>query len=363
MPEFIPLITRPAPRHLQVNRSFQGIPGVTVVPSGRLFAIWYGGGVGEGPDNFVMLAHSDDGGKLWSDAEWIITPNQEGVRAFDPALFTAPDGHLCLFWAQCKSSGLRDIFDGKNGVWLSSVNNPDAPPEEFHFSTPRRISDGVMMNRPIVLETGEWALPISQWNHRIYKDENPNGGAQMVVSDDNGQSFTLRGFTHIPKEIASFDEHSIYQLPDHRLGMLIRIAGGYAESFSEDGGKTWSPIAKSSIPGPDARAFLGTLPSGRLLLVHNNDTRKRRNLTAALSDDGGKTWPYTLLLDARDTVSYPDAVVAPDGAICIIYDHARKQGGDILFSRITESDIEAGHLVSADSFAGAVVSHTRPIPQ
>ncbi len=362
MTEIIPSISRPEARHLQANRTFQGIPSVTILPSGRLFAIWYGGGVGEGPDNFVMLAHSDDGGKNWSDAEWIITPTL-GCRTFDPCLFTAPDGRLCLFWAQCKSTALHEIFDGKNGVWFASVSNPDASPEEFQFTTPVRISDGVMMNRPVVLSTGEWALPISQWNHRNYKEENPQGGAQMIVSSNNGQSFSLRGFTHIPKEIASFDEHSFYELPDHRLGMLIRIAGGFAEAFSSDSGKTWTPPVKSTIPGPDSRGFLGTLPSGRLLLVHNNDSRKRRNMTAALSDDGGKTWPYKLLLDARDNVSYPDAAIAPDESICLIYDHDRYNGGDILFSRITEADIEAGHLVSANSFAGAVVSHTRPVPR
>ena len=86
-------------------------------------------------------------------------------------------------------------------------------------------------------------------------------------------------------------------------------------------------------------------------------------MTASISNDGGKTWPSTLLLDARDDVSYPDVTIAPDGSICIIYDHARYDGGDILFSRVTEEDIKAGHLVSAKSFAGAVVSHTHPIPR
>ena len=357
-----PQIIRPEARHLQANRTFQGIPSIAVIPSGRIFAIWYGGGVGEGPDNFIMLTHSDDGGRSWPDAEWIATPNQDGVRAFDPALFATPDGRLALFWAQCHSKGLRDIFDGKNGVWLTWLNNPDAPPEAFQFTASTRISDGVMMNRPIVLANGEWALPISQWNHRIYKDENPQGGAQMVVSKDNGQSFQLRGFVHVPKTIASFDEHSIYQMTDGRLGMLIRIAGGYAESFSDDLGHSWSPLANSTIPGPDSRGFLGSLPSGRLLLVHNHDSHKRRNLTVAISDDNGKSWPHRLLLDAREAVSYPDVALAPDGAICIIYDHARYAGGDILLSRVTEADIEAGRLISPDSFAAQVVSHTRPIP-
>ena len=193
-----PKIIRPEARHLQEKRTFQGIPSITVMPSGRLFAIWYGGGVGEGPDNFVMLAHSDDGGKTWSDAEWIVTP-APGYRTFDPALFTAPDGRLCLFWAQCKSSALHDIFDGKNGVWFSSVDNPDAAPEAFRFTSPVRISDGVMMNRPIVLDNGEWALPVSQWNHRIYKEENPKAERRCSSPATMDEASLFEALSMFPK--------------------------------------------------------------------------------------------------------------------------------------------------------------------
>ena len=33
----------------------------------------------------------------------------------------------------------------------------------------------------------------------------------------------------------------------------------------------------------------------------------RSHLTALLSEDDGQTWPYYLLLDERNEVSYPDA--------------------------------------------------------
>ena len=59
-------------------------------------------------------------------------------------------------------------------------------------------------------------------------------------------------------------------------------------------------------------------------------------MTAFLSDDDGISWPYHLLLDGRENVSYPDGTEAQDGRLYLIHDFARSNGGYILLSRITE---------------------------
>lgn len=46
----------------------------------------------------------------------------------------------------------------------------------------------------------------------------------------------------------------------------------------------------------------------------------RSHLTAMLSEDDGETWPYTLLLDERNEVSYPDAKEADNGYIYVTRD-------------------------------------------
>ena len=138
--------------------------------------------------------------------------------------------------------------------------------------------------------------------------------------------------------------------------MLIRHAKGFWESRSEDGGRTWSDVTRSVIPGPGSRGCVLRLRSGRLLALSNDFKGARRNLTAALSSDDGRSWNAKLRLDLRDKVSYPAAVQDAAGFINIIYDHDRYGGGEILFSRITEADIQAGVLLSAESFAAVPVS-------
>ena len=58
-------LKRAEARHRAAARVYQGIPGVAVTEKGRLFAVWYGGGTTEGPENYVMIALSDDGGHSW----------------------------------------------------------------------------------------------------------------------------------------------------------------------------------------------------------------------------------------------------------------------------------------------------------
>jgi hypothetical protein len=139
---------------------------------------------------------------------------------------------------------------------------------------------------------------------------------------------------------------------DGTLWMLARTAPGIGQSFSHDGGKTWSTFEPSGIPHPLTRFFMRRLRSGRLLLVRNNPPSieypkncnncgemNRSHLTAYLSDDDGKSWRGGLLLDAREKVSYPDGTQAPDGTILIVYDHDRRSAREILLARFTEEDI------------------------
>ena len=349
--------SRAQQKHRAATRIYQGIPSITSTAGGRLFAVWYGGDSGEGPDNYIMIVISDDGGESWSSEEWVVDPPQSDVRAFDSSLFTAPDGSVHCFWTQCRSSGIEDIFDGRSGVWHSRCENPDAPPAEFRWSYPERISDGIMMNRAVVLSDGTWALPVSIWRQSKGVKAVNKPEAMMYVSEDEGKTFHYRGGVEVPAEFATYDEHSLYELSDGTLGMFIRkTRGGYFESFSKDAGRTWSQVTLSPLPGSNSRGFLGRLASGNLLAVTNDAVNCRRNLTAFLSEDEGKTWKAKLRLDLRDKVSYPDVTQTPDGTLYIIYDHDRYDAGEILCTKLTEADILSGNLSSPGSFAAVPVS-------
>jgi predicted neuraminidase len=284
-----------------------------------------------------MLATSGDGGYTWSEERLIIDPDGDGpVRAFDPQVWVDPDGRLWAFWAQAIG------HDGTiAGVWALKTSDPDD--HEPRWSEPRRLTDGVMMGKPIVLSSGEWVLPASTWRET-------DDSAKVVVSTDHGKTWHVRGGCDVPVAVRSFDEHMIVERRDGTLWMLARTTYGIGESSSTDRGRTWGPLRPSPIQHTTARFFIRRLGSGRLLLVKHgpiDERTDRSDLRAFLSQDDGQTWYGGLLLDGRIGVSYPDGVQAPDGTIYIIYDYSRTGAREILLSKFNEQDVTEGQCISA----------------
>jgi len=335
-----PTIGRPGPEYAAASRRWQGIPGLERSPGGRLWAVWYSGGEDEGPDNFVVVITSGDDGVTWSEPVLVIDP-PEKVRAYDPCLWIAPDGRLRVFWAQSHT-----FWNGRGGVWC--VVCDDCESAAPNWSPPQRICNGVMMNKPTVLSTGEWAAPAAVWGtvQPLLPELLDERLSSVVVSTDNGLTWTRRGGADVPHR--SFDEHMIVERTDGSLWMLVRTHYGIGQSVSTDGGRTWAPGWPTDIPGPCSRFFIRRLKSGRLLLVNHYKFTGRSHMTARLSTDDGKTWNDGLLLDERSQVSYPDGVQAEDGRIFIIYDRERYGAKEILMAVFREEDVAAGKAVSDD---------------
>ncbi|EON79249.1 hypothetical protein ADIS_0254 [Lunatimonas lonarensis] len=240
-----------ARQHAVETRKFSGISSLAVSPKGRLWAVWYAGITpGEDLNNYVVLATSGDLGKSWEEV-LVIDPDGPGpVRAYDPEIWLAPDGKIRVFWAQAsaRTGGTWALVTEGTaaGVWALEIEDPEAPLSVW--GEPKRLADGVMMCKPLVLSTGEWVLPVSFW-----KMEKEN--ARMVVSSDDGQSWHVRGGASVPDDVRAYDEHMIVERKDRSLWMLIRTKYGIGESTSMDRGVTWTPVVPSGIQHPSSRFF------------------------------------------------------------------------------------------------------------
>lgn len=354
------------------KRIWQGIPAIERSKNGRLFATFYSGTDREFLGNYSPLIYSDDGGENWSEPI-CCAYDGEYARCFDPVLWTDPLGRLWFIWNQVPDFS----------VYASICENPDAPclewSEEFF------VANGIMICKPTVLSDGEWLFPVAVWDFNvlcafngavgvsadIYSPEfidynSKNTGANVYRSVDNGKTFTfLGGCKYILGR--SYDEHMIYEKKNGVLVMLTRTVYGINKTCSYDGGKTWTIGEDSGIAGPGSRMHIRRLKSGRLLMVNHYNYTGRNNLTAFLSDDDGETWPYKLMIDERNDVSYPDTVQDEEGRIYIIYD--RERGGykasleeaqqsarEILLAGICEEDIVCGKIVNEGSYLKRIVS-------
>lgn len=354
------LNTSPLPEYGYDRLDYGMTIGIERTPGGRLWACWVAGG--DSPEAFFVLATSDDDGHTWSDPGLVVDSHSDQLprprSILVGNLWTDPQGRLWLIFDQS-----MDMFDGRAGVWAAICENPDA--DAPTWSEPKRIWHGVTLNKPTILTSGEWMLPISLDQRGgfgpfkgCFPELDPMRGANVFVSIDQGESWQRRGMATFPNP--DWHEHMIVERKDGSLWMLARTAKGLMESLSVDGGRTWSTPVNSKIKHPNARFHIRRLQSGRLLLIKHGDTIEAHNgrfqLSAWLSDDDGHTWNGGLVLDERKGISYPDGFQSPDGTLYISYDRNRATDGEILLARFTEQDILAKSLVHPDSRLKQLIS-------
>jgi predicted neuraminidase len=333
--------------------TWQGIPGLERTAKGRIYVSWFSGGEKEpAPENTVYLSFLDKKGKAFAAPVAIAGP-LNGTRAFDPCLWIDPDGRLWYIFCRGNKAA------GENTIHARICIRPDAkiPEWEEEFRIDFGVPFNFRLNKPTVLSTGEWLMPVTFFPERIYDMFHLHKTLQGVgISTDRGQTWKLHGTIESgPRALESM----VVELHDGRLLMLINTATGFLwESYSCDRGKSWGESRPSEIESPASRFFIRKLASGHLLLVNHSQFkgRSRSHLTAMLSTDDGATWNEGLLLDERINVSYPDGVQEKNGLIWIVYDRARGGAGEILLARFREEDVMAGRDVSGDVRLKQVIS-------
>lgn len=338
--------------HRRESRTCSGVASMTIAPGGRLWVAWYtgttpGAKIETCPNAYVVVSTSGDGGKSWKEVV-AIDPDSDGpLKAVDPRPWVDPQGRLWINW-HVTINGISYKHQFKK-AW--AITTDDADRECPVWSEPRYIADGVMLNKPIVLPTGDWMFAAHD------RKSVQIGLLKAVVSEDNGQTFKMRGQVE-----ASHDTHAIEPMPverkDGSLWMLIRTGNagdletpqGIAESFSSDRGFTWSKPTPSTIKHTASRFYIGRLQSGNLLLVKHSaidvdlasvGKKQRRELTAFISQDDGRSWSTGLLIDERVGCTYPDAQQAADGTIYLVWDYQRSSEQEILLTAFREDDVLA----------------------
>lgn len=371
------------------NRGFAGCPTIAFTSEDTIYAGFfcdpYGFvfSSGENHYSYVQVVRSFDGGVTWEDPLMVIDPDKEGPgRTFDLMLWTSPDRKRIYFsYAQCTSNS--SFIGGKLGTWLTYTDNPED--ETPVWAEPVRLFDGIASGKPFFASDGNWYWATNFWESvekQYFNLDNEEGifGMHLYRSADG---VNYEHICYIDSDNHGLSEPTVIENEEGKLLLIQRhwLGTRYFTSTLAEPTK-WSEYSvfrydnrnenSEHMNTCNGRNFISKLPSGNLLYLYQNTAGEnvRNNISAALSEDGGITWPYKISLDSRDRSSYPIADIDSKGNIYIIYDQGRLRlnkedtsTAEILCARITEEDIKAGRLVNNHSVIKRLVTRYGMAPR
>lgn len=287
---------------------------VDITP-GFILAAWFGGKQEGSDDVSIWMAQRKD--NIWSAPMEVANGQQKNGNKYpcwNPVLFNTKHGQLYLFykvgpnprewWGEVKSSA----DNGKS--WSASKKLPEG------FLGP-------IKNKPVQLPNGDLLFPSSvesivgnKWSIHVERaDKDLGHWTKTEIAVDT--------FDVIQPSILRYGNGSLQLLNRSRQNAIV-------ETWSFDGGRSWSPLKKLPLPNPNAGSDAVTLKNGWQLLVYNpllkgeDWWQGRSTLKIAISRDG-RNWKdvFTLEQHQDGEYSYPAVIQDASGIIHVSYTYRR----------------------------------------
>ncbi|WP_171182700.1 exo-alpha-sialidase [Alienimonas chondri] len=312
----------------------------TIVQTPRgLVAAWFGGTREKNPDVGIWSSYHDGGG--WSSPkQWADGVQHAGLRypTWNPVLFQPPgDGPTMLFFK---------VGPNPQEWWGEVMFSYDAGRS---FRDRRRLPEGIdgpVRGKPTLLEDGTLLCPSStehdgDWRfhmERLTDLDRPELGSSWERYEPETQPFQVI-------------QPTLLRHGDGELQALFRSKNErIIESFSRDGGRTWTELSQTELPNNNSGIEALTLRDGRHLLLYNHlggerkdGWGKRNELHLAISEDG-KQWRAVAAVEREDTgeFSYPAMIQADDGLVHLTYTWNRRKVKHVV---IDPADLQPGDVL------------------
>lgn len=298
------------------------------LPDGSLLCTWFAGTQEGIADISIYLSRLEKGAKIWSQP---VKLSEDASRSEqNPVLFLDSDNVLWLMYTAQKS-GNQDT------AIVRFRQSRDLGKSWGDIGTLLR-EPGTFIRQPVtVLANGDWLLPVFYCRTQPgEKWVGNNDDSAVKISSDKGKNWRD---VAVPESTGCV-HMNITPLHDGSLLALYRSrwADFIYQSRSVDGGNSWSAPQPTALPNNNSSIQVTTLANGHLALVFNNlsaaDATERREslydeiedeeddvrvettvvtgartafwgaprapMTLAISEDGGRSWPYLRNLETGD---------------------------------------------------------------
>jgi predicted neuraminidase len=274
-----------------------------------LVAAWFGGTGERNPDVGIWVSRHDKNG--WSKVIEVANGVQQDGKRFptwNPVLFQPARGPLLLFYK---------VGPSPSDWWGMLITSTDGGAT---WSTPRRLPDGILgpiKNKPVQLKDGSILCGSST--------ENAGWRVHIERTSDLGETWQKTEPLNDRTQFGAI-QPAVLVHGSEEIQILCRSRQGrITESWSVDGGQTWSAMKATLLPNPSAGIDAVMLRDGRALVVYNHSEKARSPLNVAVSSDG-KTWMAALTLeDQPGEYSYPAVIQTADGLVHVTYTWKRQR--------------------------------------
>ncbi len=281
-----------------------------VETGGTLVAAWFGGTAERNPDVGIWVSRLE-GGRWRAPVEVENGVQSATLRypTWNPVLFQPKTGPLLLFYK---------VGPSPSAWWGMIARSSDGGRT---WGTPQRLPAGILgpiKDKPVQLANGDLLAGSST--------EDDGWKVHFERSSDNGRTWTATPPVNDGRQMAAI-QPTLLVHPDGRLQSIGRTRSGRIfETWSTDSGRTWSRLALTTLPNPNAGIDAVTLRDGRFLVVYNHTADGRSPLNVAVSRDG-RTWDAALVLedDPGREYSYPAVIQTADGLVHITYTWRRQR--------------------------------------
>jgi Neuraminidase (sialidase) len=276
--------------------------------SGRIifcYSQFYGGAADSSPARIVRI-HSDDQGRTWSEPV-VLVESTGGDNVMSVSLLRLASGKLAMFycvknsWLDCRPH--LSVSSDEGETWSKAKLVLEAP-GYFVLNNDRVIQTNKgRIFLPLAFHRSRGSDPhsIKSWDSRAI--------AMWIYSDDDGETWRESGsWWAMPVRSGSgLQEPGLVERADGSLFSWCRTDQGAQYGFtSTDHGLTWTPPAPTELQSPNGPTSIKRLPgSADLLAIYNDHSgrfpfppKKRNPFVAAISSDGGKTWPHRKLIES-----------------------------------------------------------------
>jgi predicted neuraminidase len=334
---------------------------VVETPAGDLLVCWFhGSGERTADDVLIRGARLRKGSHVWSQP--FLMADTPGYPDTNATMFIDPRQRLWLMWptilanewhtALMKYRISSDYFRDGPPKWEVSEVMHVTPGDDFKASVDREL-DRLTAGR--TLEPSE-----QRYVDKLRKDAGDKltrrlgwmtrahpyvlDGTRLIVPlYSDGFSFSLMNISddwgatwHTSAPLVDFGniQPSLVRKQDGTLVAYMRDNGPPPKrlhiSESRDRGETWSAVRDTDIPNPGSGAEVRSLANGHWILLYNDLEQGRWSLAASLSEDEGKTWPWTRHLERdlatsdpeqRGEYHYPSIIQARDGSLHATYSY------------------------------------------